>query len=123
MREIAIVLAENTERKIFVAIAFFAVVFLLRFLVALLLEEKRTRERSRDRQSATRVGVPRIPSHTKALAVERGRIGGTLSNPEPRLLRPSYKQVDNRNNKLRWLLMALGGGMTLRFSRQRGWLD
>src|SRR5579872_3642260 len=106
MREIATFLTQNAQRNIFVVIAFFAVVFLVRFLVALLLDMRRMRRGLRYSSDKARV-FSAIPIDSKRRTDDCAPSGRDFQRPHFSVVRLSDREVDKKTTKLRWLLMVV----------------
>ena len=143
MHELLTFASQNTERLMFVTLCIFGVAFLVWFLVALLLDERRMRERRRSGSSKNRTStvsiqldLTQIPAggpHEKNPGNNQNNSGlkryalhdsGEASSREralaPRLhvFRLPDMNIEKSTTKLRWLVMAILCSATIRLSAQ-----
>src|SRR5215469_8398769 len=139
MHELSTFFLASMEQIIFVTICLSGVGFLIRFLLALLLDEKRRRKaRLGDRKNRTfaapmRIDSTKVPRNTirdensaNRSSLESRAVAGQLETshqehvlPSPiSVFRLSDKNIEKNKIKQRWLLMALLVSVTLRVCAQ-----
>jgi hypothetical protein len=119
MHDLSSVLLSNTGRNIFVAICLLGVAFLVWFLIALLLDEKRMRRQQNSSRSISSVRSVQVissraekktPGNRDEGPTEPGPMAMLNSHetfPQIDILRLSDRQTDESTVKIRWLLMGL----------------
>lgn len=116
MHELSQLLLPNMQPILLVTICLFAAVFLIWFLIALILDEKRIRERLHFSSGGHRSFTGPIPISSTHLA--HGDAHRKVSPAQLSVLKLSEKEIDKKTRKLRWLLMGLLLSATLRLSAQ-----
>ena len=137
MHELLTLVSQNSGRIVFVTLCIFGVAFLVWFLVALLLDEKRRRSDKGKNQrwlSPVRIDSPkarqgasrerRAPDHkdrpwfrSSALSTEVSPLRGS-SRSEVNVFRLPDKNSESNSAKLRWLIMVLLLAGTIRLGAQ-----